>query len=120
MEDPEEIEPAKNEPTSEESEAKQPDRPSSNASVARCSRAFNRAYRKKIDELGEGANDSEARLVGKTFYMRALPPLAGIGNIRDFIACITYAQLVELVSPKEAETLFACTKIALSALRRET
>jgi hypothetical protein len=119
MEEPEEIEPAKNEPASEESEARLPDRPSNNASVARCIRAFNRAYHKKLDESGEGAGDHEARESGSGFYLRAMPPLAGIDNIRDFIACITYAQLVQILRPNEAENLLAAAKVALSALRHE-
>jgi hypothetical protein len=114
---PEEIAPEK--PYSEESEAKYPDRPSDNHSVARCIRAWNRAFHKKLEELEDGDSEYDAREAGKDYYLRAMPPLAGLQNIRDFIACVTYAQLIDILIPREAESLLAAAKIALSAMRHE-
>jgi hypothetical protein len=101
----------------EESEAKYPDRPSDNPSVSRCIRAWNRAYHKKLDE---DESDNEAEEAGKRHYLRAMPPLAGYENVRDFIACVTYALLIEIIRPFEAEHYFAAANVALGALRRET
>jgi hypothetical protein len=100
----------------EESEAKYPDRPSDNPSVSRCIRAWSRAYHKK---LNEDESDDEAEEAGKRCYLRAMPPLAGYENVRDFIACVTYALLVEIIRPFEAEHYFAAANVALGALRRE-
>jgi hypothetical protein len=116
MQEPEEIEPEK--PASEEQEAACPDRPSDNPAVSRCIRAWNRAYRKKLDNLDEDEGEFEAREAGKKYYLRAMPPLVGLENICDFIACVTYAQLAEVLRPNEAENLFSAAKVALSALRR--
>ncbi len=113
-----EIEPAH--PDSEEFEAKYPCRASDNPSIGRCIRAYNRAYRQKLKELEDGERDNEAVDDGKESYLRALPPLTGAENIRDFIACVTYARIIEIICQKEAENLFAAAKIALSASRRET
>ena len=101
----------------EESEAKYPDRPSDNPSVSRCIRAWNRAYHQKINE---DESDHEAEKAGRRYYLRAMPPLAGYENVRDFIACVTYALLIEIIRPFEAEHYFAAANVALGALRRET
>jgi hypothetical protein len=104
---------------SEESESNYPDRPSDNPSVGRCIRAWNRAYHKKLDELDEDENDYEAEKAGKRYYLRAMPPVAGFENIRDFIACVTYASTIEIITRPEAVHFFAAAKVALDALRRE-
>jgi len=61
----------------EEPESEHPDRPSDNPSVARCIRAWSRAYHKKLKELDEDESDFEADKAGKRSYLRAMPPLAG-------------------------------------------
>lgn len=116
MDDP--IEPQKPEP--EESEPDNPDRPSDNPSVLRCIRAWNRAYRKKLNELDEDESDYPATEAGKRYYLRAMPPLAGYQNISDFIACVTYAELTEIIRHSEAENFFGAVKVALGALRQES
>ena len=104
---------------SEESESEHPDRPSDNPSVGRCIRAWNRAYQKKLKELDEDEDDFEAEEAGKHAYLRAMPPLAGYENIRDFIACVTYAEVVEIILPLNAARYLEGAKIALGALRHE-
>jgi hypothetical protein len=104
---------------SEEPESEHPDRPSDNPSVARCIRAWNRAYHKKLKELDEDEDDFEAEEAGKRSYLRAMPPLAGYENIRDFIACVTYAEVAELILPLNAARYLEGAKVALGALRHE-
>jgi hypothetical protein len=104
----------------EESEEQSPDRPSDNPSVSRCIRAWNRAYRKKLHELDEDESDYEAKEAGKRYFLRAMPPLAGYQNITDFIACVTFAELAEIIRHSEAQNLFDAVKVALGALRQET
>lgn len=110
----------------EEPEAGCPGRPSDNPSVARCIRAWSRAYHKKLKELDEDESDYDqdecdvkANRAGKRAYLRAMPPLAGYENIRDFIACVAYAELVELICHPEAEHYLEGAKVALGALRHE-
>ena len=48
-----------------------------------------------------------------------MPPLAGYENIRDFIACVTYAEVAELILPLNAARYLEGAKVALGALRHE-
>jgi len=100
----------------------QPDRPADNPSVSRCIRAWNRAYREVCKELRIRKDDCDfdARQKARNCFLRAMPPLAGYENIRDFIACIAYSQVLEVLNPSEAESYLAAAKLALAALRRET
>jgi hypothetical protein len=47
-----------------------------------------------------------------------MPPLVSLDNVRDFIACVTYAQLVQIIRPSEAGRLLAAARMALNVLRR--
>jgi hypothetical protein len=98
-------------------DAEAPGRPSENAAVVRCIRAFQRAYKKVLDELGKSASDYPAEKAGREAYLRALPPLSGYENIRDFIACIAYADLTELIRHSDAEHFLDSAKVALAAIR---
>lgn len=100
-------------------DAEAPGRPSENAAVVRCIRAFQRAYKKVLDELGKSASDYPAEKAGREAYLRALPPLSGYENIRDFIACIAYADLTELIRHSDAEHFLDSAKVALTLVRYE-
>jgi hypothetical protein len=112
MSDPERTQLDKPEP--EESEAKLSDCASDNPSIVRCVRARNRAYNKA---LAEDESDYKADKEGRLAYLRAMPPLAGHQNIRDFIACVTYAELAEFICHPEAVHYFEAVKVALGTLR---
>jgi len=101
---------------SEESVSECPDRPSENPTLARCIRAWNRAYHKKLDEE---ETDFEAVEAGNRAYLRAMPPLAGDQNIRDFIACIAFASLTKLILQPTADHFLAAAKVALGTLRHQ-
>jgi hypothetical protein len=106
-------------PEQEKYESEHHDRPSDNPSVARCIRAWNRAYQAKLKDLDEDDSDYEAEQAGKKHYLRAMPPLAGYQNVSDFIACVTYVELIEVIRHTEAQHCFDAAKVALGALRRE-
>jgi hypothetical protein len=112
---PEEIEEFK-ELTREESDDDPADRPSENPSVRRCIRAWNLAFNKA---MAEDDDTDAAELEAKSAYLRTMPPLAGFENVRDFIACICYAQIAELIQNYEAVNLLASAKVALAAVRQE-
>jgi hypothetical protein len=104
------------EPESQESAPQIADRVFDNQAIVRCVRARNRAYNKKLDE---GESDFKASEAGRLAYLRAMPPLTGLENIRDFIACVTYAELAEFIQHSRAENYLEAAKVALAALRRE-
>jgi len=93
-----------------------PDRPAENAAVARCIRAYQRAYKTALDE---DESKYSAQKAGEEAYLRALPPLSGYENIRDFIACITYSDLTEVISHPKADHFLESAKVALALVRYE-
>jgi hypothetical protein len=97
---------------------KYPNRASDHPSVSRCIRAWNRAFHKTLNQLGQNEGEDQARQSGKEHYLRAMPPLVSLDNVRDFIACVTYAQLVQIIRPSEAGRLLAAARMALNVLRR--
>jgi hypothetical protein len=92
------------------------ERPTQNAAVARCLRAWQRTYKKAISD---DEDDYQAKCEGDRAFLRAMPPLSGFDNIRDFIACVTYAVVIEVVRHKDADHLLAAAKIALATLRHQ-
>jgi hypothetical protein len=100
----------------DELEGDDPRRPSENPAVARCIRAWHRAQRK---ESAAGGSDYKSSCAGNIAYLRAVPPLQGFKNIRDFIACVTFAAMTEVIRHKDAAHLLAAAKLALAALPQE-
>jgi hypothetical protein len=94
------------------------DRPAQNLAVWRCMRACNRAAKRKQAELGtdEDAEGNVAR-AARSKYLRSMPPLDSCQNVRDFIACVTFAELVGLIQHYETENFLSSAKIALAAVR---
>jgi len=91
--------------------------PSENAAVARCIRAFQRAYKKEFASLDEDDSKYPAEKAGREAYLRALPPLSGHQNICDFIACIAYADLTGIIRHRDAQHFLESAKIAVAARR---
>jgi len=92
------------------------DRPAENPAVLRCIRAYNRAFKRCLSK-DPAATSEDAQNDGRGAYLRAMPPLAGIKNIRDFIACVTFALLTEVIGPEQAENYFGAARVALGAIR---
>ena len=87
-----------------------------NAAVRACIRAWQTAYNKAIAKTGDGYEAEKAALKA---YRLAMPHLAGQDHIRDFIACVTYASLNEIIRHSDAEHYLEAAKIALGAVRHE-
>jgi hypothetical protein len=105
----------------ESSKPAKPDYPPSrdtldNAAVDRCIRAWNRAWNKA---LANGDSDYESRCAGNKEFLHAMPPLAGRENIRNFIACVTEALLLEVLCKSDATPLLYAAQVAISAGGRE-
>jgi hypothetical protein len=115
-----EVETAESDPTAE-LEAKLNDiagidRPAENPAVLRSIRAYNRAFKRCLSKDPD-ATSEDAKNDGRGCYLRAMPPLAGIKNIRDFIACVTFALITETISQEQAENYFGAARVALGAIR---
>jgi len=96
-----------------------PDRASDNDAVRYCIQAWTRGYNRKRVELDEDAGDDPARIEAKERFLRVLPPLDSFTNVRDFIACITYAETIDVLHHWEVENFLDSAKMALLALRQE-
>jgi hypothetical protein len=93
------------------------ERPTQNAAIIRCLRAWQRAYNKNIAK--PECDEFHAKRAGDRAFLRAMPPLSGYDNIRDFIACVTYAIVINSISHDDTQSLFLSAKIALAALRQD-
>ena len=90
-----------------------------NAAVKRCLRAWQYAYNKKLANLAEDDTEWDAQKAGNLAYLRAIPTLDGYLNICDFIACVTYAEVNDLIMRREAHDFLAAANIALRTVSRE-
>jgi hypothetical protein len=96
-----------------------PGPPTSNKAVVRCIRAWQWAYKQKLANLADDDTEWDAQKAGNLAYLRAIPHLAGYENVRDFIACVAYAEVNDLIMRREAIDFLAAAKVALGALRQE-
>jgi hypothetical protein len=95
-----------------------------NAALDRCVKAWQRTFDlASIDEdddsLAPPDNNSTffARTQASLSFRDAMPPLSGYENIRDFIACTTYAMLKRILDKGECKELYRAAKIAMALLR---
>lgn len=87
-----------------------------NEAIIHCMKAWNYAYKKKAADLDEGQSDYPAEKVANQAYLRETPPLSGHKNICDFIACINFASMTDIINHREATLYMANARIALAAL----
>lgn len=86
----------------------------SNPAVSRCWEAGEVACNAS---LAEGHRMESAQRSGSTAYRRAMPPLKGVRNTRNFIACVTYGALIGVIPGPEASRLLYAAQIAYSTRR---
>jgi hypothetical protein len=79
-----------------------------------CMRAWNSTYDKRAEDDNPSAYECEK--AGKKAYLKAVPSLSGYKNICDFIACINYASMTDLISHADAAHYLANARIALSTV----
>ena len=88
--------------------------------LKRCCAAWKRAY----DAYMEGKDGSDITMffaaddAGPAFC-KAMPPLVGYENIRDFIACAAHGILINAIPEKRANQLLYAAQIALVSLNYE-
>lgn len=88
--------------------------------VRRCTAAWKRAYDAYMENSkGSGMDQVFAAHKAGPAYRRALPPLAGYENIRDFIACVAHGILIDAIPQNRASQLLYAAQIALATLNCE-
>jgi hypothetical protein len=93
---------------------KDPSDNSGKEAIASCMRSWNYAYKKRAEE--KHPSEYECEKAGSKAYLNAVPPLSGLENICDFIACINYASMRGVVTHSDATHYLANARIALAAL----
>jgi len=89
---------------------------SENPAVALCLEAYERALEEaKGNDWPRDRRFRFARLV----YCWSLPALSGRENIRDFIACVAHAMLLNIIEPGEATRLLYAAQVAQSGANRD-
>jgi hypothetical protein len=89
--------------------------PAPNLAVEVCDRRFAEAMK---EALSEGKSDKIAKLSGKIAFCTAMPKLSGASNIRDFIACVTYAMSLDIIPGNEGTRLLYAAQVAHMALTK--
>jgi hypothetical protein len=89
--------------------------PAPNFAVDVCDGMFARVTEQA---LKEGKSDQLARHMGRIAYCGAMPKLSGATNIRDFIACVTYAMALDILPGNEGTRLLYAAQVAHMALTK--
>jgi hypothetical protein len=85
--------------------------------ITRCVEAYNRAYK---TERASRRDEIAAIRSARKAFRAALPPLGGLENIRDFIACIAQAILLDVIDTADASRLLYAAQVAIAASRVQT
>jgi hypothetical protein len=62
-------------------------------------------------------DEESARSAAQNAYLNAMPPLYGTRNIRNFIACVTYGSLVNIVDDSKCSRLLYAAQVANTTRR---
>jgi hypothetical protein len=87
-----------------------------NPAVVRCYEAWEIAYKDHASRRNTGYSCDSIAAVA---FCRAMPPLSGYQNICDFIACVGYAMLNQVISENSAGKLLYAAQIALGTVSRK-
>jgi hypothetical protein len=85
-----------------------------NPAVEKCCRAWKLSV---CDSRLRNKPQAELRTRGRRAYRMAMPALAGEANVRDFVACVTFGMLLEVLEPEEVSKLLYAAQVATSACR---
>ena len=98
-------------------EADEPIAASANPAVARCLNAWARTNKA---ERARGKSKLDASLEADRAYCDAMPPLSGNENIRDFIACVTYAMIDRIILADKGAKLLYAAQVAHTITRGQS
>jgi hypothetical protein len=86
--------------------------PEPNPAIARCRQAYRQAAKAAREQR---KYDFEIKSAAEEAYRNAMPPLSGIENIRDFIACVAQGMLNGSISGPEGARLLYAAQVASGA-----
>ena len=87
-----------------------------NPAVARCTDAWNRAYRA---DLAINQTKVAAMQTAGRAFCEAMPQLVEFDNIRDFIACCAQGVLLGAIDSQKSAKLLYAAQVALSSYRQQ-
>ena len=94
--------------------AKEPIAAAANPAVARCLNAWARTNKA---ERAKGKSKMDADREANQAYRDAMPPLSGLENIRDFIACVARAMIDHIFLNDTATKLLYAAQVAYTTNR---
>ena len=86
-----------------------PDAALANAAVARCCDAGSAAQRAAS---ARQLSNYDSNIAIHQAYRKAMPPLAGPDNIRDFVACVAHGMLSGVFTSSESSKLLYAAQVA--------
>lgn len=98
-----------------------------NQALERCINAWHRNFDlasinprdESLNFLDSGTATVFAGEQGALAFREAMPLLISYENIRDFIACTTYAMLTKILEKDECRELLGAAKVAMALLRAQ-
>ncbi|MFZ0746585.1 MAG: hypothetical protein WAM85_19415 [Terracidiphilus sp.] len=84
-----------------------------NPAVAHCREVWERTYKATLET---GAHRVAALFDASSAYCRAIPPLSGAQNIRDFIACVANGMITNVIGESKATKLLYAAQVAHNTL----
>ena len=87
------------------------------SAVAHCQKNWERVYRSVLKEFGGKAL---ARVHAGEAFRAAMPLLVGDENIRDFIACVTFAMATGILLEETASKLLYAAQVAFNTASPRT
>ena len=88
-----------------------------NPAIIRCMSAWKLTYQR---ELAKGQSDYTSTRNAGLAYRRAMPPLSGQENIRDFVACVAYGLLIEAINDRTGPKLLYAAQVAYITNRSQS
>jgi hypothetical protein len=80
-----------------------------NPAVARCCQAYAHVLKAAMQQ---GMSQYAASSSAERAYREAMPPLSGPTNVRDFVACVTHAMLINAINGPEGTRLLYAAQVA--------
>jgi hypothetical protein len=86
-----------------------------NRAVLACATAYEQTF---AIERGKGTPTKAAEQKARQDYFQSMPDLAEPENISDYVSCVSYAMLRDMIDDKVASKLLYSAQIASGAFRR--
>jgi len=83
-----------------------------NPAIARCLQAYTDARKAA---LSAKKDEWDTNRDAKATYRNAMPPLTGARNIRDFVACVAHAIVLNAIDGSDATRLLYAAQVASTA-----